>query len=80
MRQGPKPARSTVASKSPAARKSHMNESARVRDHEKRLTEALKGKAEALRDKAEVQDHQTATSEILRGNPGRENFRHRLPI
>ena len=53
MRRGPKPAKSGEA-KPPD------------RDLEKRLTEALKGKADALRDKAEAQDQQTATSEILR--------------
>ena len=58
MRRGPKPAKSKGA-KSPIGRKSPKHDAARVRDLEKRLTEALKDKAEAL-------EQQTAISEILR--------------
>src|SRR5262249_38651143 len=56
MRRGRKPAKSKEA-KPPVTRKSPQDD-ARVRDLEKRLTEALKGKAEA-------QEQQTATSDIL---------------
>ena len=66
MRRGPKPAKSKVASKPPVARKSAKNADSRVRDLEKRLEEALRGKAEALKLQAEAQEQQTATSEILR--------------
>src|SRR5262249_39422433 len=58
MRQGPKPTKSKEA-KPPVGRKSPKDDSARVRDLEKRL-------AEALRDKAEAQEQQKATAEILR--------------
>jgi len=40
--------------------------SATFGDLERRLAEALAGKAEALRDKAEAQEQQRATSEVLR--------------
>jgi hypothetical protein len=46
MRRGPKPAKSKEA-KPPVASKSPKNEDSRVRDLEKRLAEALRGKAEA---------------------------------
>src|SRR5262245_44180630 len=65
MRRGPKPAKAKEA-KPPAARKSSKDDGAKVRDLEKRLTEALKGKADALRDKEEAQEQQAATAEILR--------------
>ena len=58
MRRGPNPAKSKEA-KPPGAHKSPKDDSARVRDLEKRL-------AEALRDKAEAQEQQKATAEILR--------------
>ena len=58
MPRGPKPAKSKEA-KPPVVRKSPKNDSARVRDLEKQL-------AEALRDKAEAQEQQRATSEVLR--------------
>jgi hypothetical protein len=61
MRQRPKPLRPKA--KPPVAPKSPKNQ---VRYLEKRLTEALKDKADALRDKAEARDQQTATSEILK--------------
>jgi two-component system NtrC family sensor kinase len=57
MGRGPKPAKGKA--KPAVARKSPMDESAKVRDLEKRLAAALKDKAEAL-------DQQTATSEILK--------------
>ena len=59
MRQGPKPAKSKAQAKPPAVRKSPKNDDARVHDLEKRLEEALKGKAEAL-------EQQTATAEVLK--------------
>src|SRR5215475_1280895 len=72
MRRGPKPAKSKDAKPS-VARKSPKNDGARVRDLEKRLAEALKREAEALtqlqtshRERAEAQEHQFATTEILR--------------
>src|SRR5262249_39754487 len=72
MRRGPKPAKSREA-KPPVARKSPEDEGAKVGDLEKRLEEALKGKAEALgqlqtRDRAlaESREQQAATAEILR--------------
>src|SRR5262245_10631059 len=72
MRRGPKPAKSKVEAKPPVARKSPRDD-AKVRDLEKRLEEALKGKAETLghlqtrdRELAESQEQQTATAEILR--------------
>ena len=58
MGRGPKPTKSKEA-KPPVARKSPKNDSARVRDLEKRL-------AEALRDKAEALEQQTATGNVLR--------------
>src|SRR5215475_6518822 len=58
MRRGPKPAKSKEA-KPPVARKLPKDDSAKARDLEKRL-------AEALRDKTEAQEKQTATAEILR--------------
>jgi hypothetical protein len=52
-RSGPlEPAKATEA-KPPAARKSPKNESARVRDLDKRLEEALMSKADALKREAE---------------------------
>jgi GAF domain-containing protein len=48
MRRGPKPAKSKVEAKPSIARKPSKSNGARVRDLEKRLAEALKGKAEAL--------------------------------
>src|SRR5262245_61027830 len=58
MGRGPKPTKSKEANP-PIARKSPKDDSARVRDLEKRLAEALKDKAEALEQHA-------ATAEILR--------------
>jgi signal transduction histidine kinase/putative methionine-R-sulfoxide reductase with GAF domain len=58
MRRGPKPAKSKEA-KPPVGRKSPKDDGSGVRDLEKRLTEALK-------DKAEAQDQRAATSEILK--------------
>ena len=59
MRRRAKPARAKVQGKRLPARTSPKTADARVRDLEKRLAEALKGKAEAL-------EQRTATSEILR--------------
>ena len=66
MRRGPKPAKSKEA-KPPVARKSAKNDGARVRDLEKRLEEALKGKAEAqeqlrTRDRELVEARQQLTA------------------
>ena len=64
MRQGPKPAKSKEA-KSPVGRKSPKNDGARARDLEKRLEEALKGKADALKREAEAQEQlQTRDREL----------------
>src|SRR5262245_65323876 len=52
MRRGPKPAKSKVEAKPPVARKSPKNDSAGVRDLEKRL--------------AEAQQQLTATAEVLK--------------
>src|SRR5262245_65562458 len=41
MRRGPKPAKSKLQAKSPVTRKSQKDDSAKVRDLEKRLAEAL---------------------------------------
>src|SRR5262245_54659600 len=65
MRRSPKPAKSKEA-KPPVARKSPKDDSARVRDLEQRLEEALRGKADALKLQAEAQEQQAATAEILR--------------
>src|SRR5262245_30941089 len=72
MRRGSKPAKSKEA-KLPVGRKSPKDEGAKVGDLEKRLEEALKGKAEALgqlqtrdRELAESREQQAATAEILR--------------
>src|SRR5262245_50391289 len=72
MGRGPKPAKSKEA-KLPVTRKSPKDDGARVRDLEKRLEEALKGKADALKREAEglkreaeAQEQQAATAEILR--------------
>jgi GAF domain-containing protein/anti-sigma regulatory factor (Ser/Thr protein kinase) len=59
MRRRAKPAKAKVQGKRLPTRTSPRSADARVRDLEKRLAEALKGKAEAL-------EQQTATSEILR--------------
>lgn len=59
MRRGARPPKAKAEAKRPFARKSLKSEGSRVRDLEKRLTEALKDKAEAL-------EQQTATSEILK--------------
>src|SRR5262245_33955046 len=58
MGQGPKPAKSKAGAKSPVTRTSTKNDDARFQDLEKRLAEALKGKADA-------QEQQAATAEIL---------------
>src|SRR5262245_55080650 len=72
MGRDPKPTKSKEA-KPPVARKSPEDEGAKVGDLEKRLEEALKGKAEALgqlqtrdRELAESREQQAATAEILR--------------
>jgi len=65
MRRGPKLAKSKEAKPS-VARNSPKDESARVRDLEKRLEEALHRETEGLKREAEAQDQQTAISEILR--------------
>jgi Tfp pilus assembly protein FimV len=63
MRRRPKSPKSK--GKLPVAAKSPKNQSARVRDLEKRLAEAL-GQLQARdRELAEAQDQRTATSEIL---------------
>src|SRR5215831_10003753 len=59
MRQGPTPNKSEAKTKLPVARRAPKDEGAKVRDLEKRLSEAL-------RDKAEAQEQQAATAEILR--------------
>src|SRR5262245_6676298 len=66
MPRGPKPAKSKVETKPPVASKSPKDQGARVTDLEKRLEEALKGKAEALKLQVEAQEQRTAISEILR--------------
>jgi GAF domain-containing protein len=73
MGRGGKPAKSNAGAKRPAARKSPKNDAARVRDLEKRLTEALKREAEALgklqtrdHELVEAQEQQAATADILR--------------
>jgi len=53
-----KPAKAKVEAKRPPARKSLNTDDSRLRDLEKRLTEALKREAEA-------REQQTATAEIL---------------
>src|SRR5262249_16471104 len=65
MRRGPKPAKSKEA-KPAVARNSPKDDSARVRDLEKRLAEALRREAEAVKREAEAQDREAATAEILR--------------
>jgi len=57
MGRGPKPAKSKET-KPPVARKSSKDDGAKVRDLEKRLTEALKLQAAS-------QEQQAATAEIL---------------
>ena len=47
-------------------RKSGKNEDSKVRDLEKRLTEALQRETEGLKREAEAQEQQAATAEILR--------------
>jgi hypothetical protein len=59
MRRRGKPAEPKVEAKPPVARKSLKSDGVKLRDLEKRLTEALKDKAEAL-------EQQTATADILR--------------
>src|SRR5262249_50794176 len=62
---GPKPAKSKEA-KLPAARQSHKDDAARVRDLEKRLAEALEQLQTRDRELLEGLDRENATSEILR--------------
>src|SRR5262245_4980430 len=52
--------------KRPRVSKSPKSDSAKVRDLEKRLAEALGRETEALRRQTEAEEQQTATSEILR--------------
>src|SRR5262245_35821655 len=61
-----KPSKGKTEAKRPPARKLPMDESARIRDLEKRLAEALGRETEALRRQTEAKEQQTATSEILR--------------
>jgi signal transduction histidine kinase len=68
-----KAAKAKVEAKLPATRKSPKSDGATLRDVEKCLAEALRDKAEAQeqlqtrdRELVEAQDHQTATSEILK--------------
>ena len=72
MRRGPKPAKSKEA-KPPVARKSPKNDDARVRDLEKRLAEALRDKAEALKLSRRGSSSRHATASWLR----RRNSRRR---
>ena len=65
MRRGPKPAKSKEG-KPPVARKSPKDDATRVRDLEKRLAEALRDKAEALKLQAEAQEQHAATADVLR--------------
>jgi signal transduction histidine kinase len=72
MRRGAKPTKPKVEAKPPAARTSLKNEGSRLRELEKRLTEALghqRATAEVLqtrtRELSEAQEQQAATSEIL---------------
>src|SRR5215467_11852647 len=65
MGRGPKPEKSKVEAKPLVGRKASKDD-AGVRDLEKRLAEALRDKAEALKLRAEAQDQRTAISEILR--------------
>src|SRR5207245_7710885 len=73
MRRGAKPTKPQVEATPPVARTSLTDEGSRVRELEKRLTEALERQtaaAEVLqtrnRELSEAQEQQTATSEILR--------------
>src|SRR5262245_45789211 len=59
MSRGPKPAKSNEA-KPPVTRESPKNESARVRDLEKRLAEALRDKAEAQKREVDALERETA--------------------
>ena len=59
MRRRRKPVKPKVEAKPPVARKSLKSDGVKLGDLEKRLTEALKDKAEAL-------EQQTATADILR--------------
>src|SRR4030095_15794425 len=80
MRRSAKPAKAKVEAKLPAARKSPKSDGAKLLDLEKRLTDALKLKTEALkrepeargqlrtrdRELGEALAQKNATSEILR--------------
>ena len=67
MGRGPKPAKGKA--KPTVPRKSRTNEDSKVRDLEKHLAEALRGRAEAQKREGEALEQQTATSEA--NAPGR---------
>src|SRR5262245_12572686 len=65
MRRGRKPTKSKEA-KPLVGRKSPKDDGSGLGDVEKRLAEALRDTAQALKREAEAREQQTATSEILR--------------
>src|SRR5262245_10847181 len=61
-----RPPKAKAEAKRPPARKPPKDDSAKVRDLEKRLAEALEREAGAVKREAEAQEQQRATAEILR--------------